>query len=193
MHTSLLISYFSFPWTFPSHRFYVLINYENPRKKWHKAEALLIQNSDSKNSVFLFLTFDLHQTQRKMKTYCFWWIFIIFKIPIIIQKYQERLVYRDRDRDRDRDHDRHRVMVLCVVGLFSAIGGPRWEYITAIVSQAWPSMFITEMRSGLSSFSVFLWMRVLEYYLSAIDRSSSAIMCTRGCGIGCSFSFRRRC
>jgi hypothetical protein len=28
MHTSLLIPYFSFPWTFPSHRFYVLINYQ---------------------------------------------------------------------------------------------------------------------------------------------------------------------
>ncbi len=30
MHTSLLIPYFSFPWTFPSPRFYVLINYQ----KW---------------------------------------------------------------------------------------------------------------------------------------------------------------
>ncbi len=29
MHTSLLIPYFSFPWTSPSHRFYVLINYQN--------------------------------------------------------------------------------------------------------------------------------------------------------------------
>jgi hypothetical protein len=27
--------------------------------------------------------------------------------------------------------------VLCVVGLFSAIGGPRWRYITASVSQEW--------------------------------------------------------
>ncbi len=27
MHTALLIPYFSFPWSFPSHRFYVLINY----------------------------------------------------------------------------------------------------------------------------------------------------------------------
>ncbi len=31
MHTSLLIPYFSFQWTFPSHCFYVLINYQ---KSW---------------------------------------------------------------------------------------------------------------------------------------------------------------
>jgi hypothetical protein len=30
--------------------------------------------------------------------------------------------------------------VLCVVDLFGAIGGPRWRYITARVSQSWPSM-----------------------------------------------------
>ncbi len=30
--------------------------------------------------------------------------------------------------------------VLCVVDLFSALGGPRWRYITADISQAWPSM-----------------------------------------------------
>jgi hypothetical protein len=33
MHTSLLIPYFSFPWAFPSHRFYVLINYQNRKKR----------------------------------------------------------------------------------------------------------------------------------------------------------------
>ncbi len=33
MHTSLLIPYFSCPWTFPSHRFYVLINYQNPENR----------------------------------------------------------------------------------------------------------------------------------------------------------------
>ncbi len=32
MHTSLLIPYFSFPWTFPSHRFCVLINYQKHQK-----------------------------------------------------------------------------------------------------------------------------------------------------------------
>ena len=31
MHTSSLIPYFSFPWTFLSHRFYVLINYQKLR------------------------------------------------------------------------------------------------------------------------------------------------------------------
>jgi hypothetical protein len=34
-HTSLLIPYFSFPWTFPSHRFYVLINYQNQHTTVH--------------------------------------------------------------------------------------------------------------------------------------------------------------
>ncbi len=29
------------------------------------------------------------------------------------------------------------------VGLFSAVGGPRWRYITASVSQAWPSMTVS--------------------------------------------------
>ncbi len=33
MHTSLLIPYFSFSWTFPSHRSYVLINYQKFFKK----------------------------------------------------------------------------------------------------------------------------------------------------------------
>ncbi len=38
--------------------------------------------------------------------------------------------------------------VLFVVGLFSAIGGPHWRYITASVSQAWPSMTLVDHLSG---------------------------------------------
>ncbi len=34
--------------------------------------------------------------------------------------------------------------VLCVVDSFSTIGGPHWIYITANISQAWPSMTLVD-------------------------------------------------
>ncbi len=38
--------------------------------------------------------------------------------------------------------------VLCLAGLFSSIRGPHWRYITASISQAWPSMTLVDHLPG---------------------------------------------
>ena len=47
--------------------------------------------------------------------------------------------------------------VLCVVDSFSAIGGPSWRYITANISQAWPSMTLVDHLLSFSSTYVYLF------------------------------------
>ncbi len=70
MLTSLLIPYFSFPWTFPSHRFYVLINYQ----KFKNLKKAL--GYDAVAYVQYFITF---ATLTKLNCFCLWLWFIIMK------------------------------------------------------------------------------------------------------------------
>ncbi len=78
--------------------------------------------------------------------------------------------------------------VLCVVGLFSAIGGPRWRYITASVPQEWPSTTLVDrlpmrlMRSQIACVGGFVFR----------NHTSRSRTRSRSCGIYFSNAFWKK-